>query len=72
MRDSTTRSHRQTSGTTIRKCKCGLCGDTRLTTPGTKCECGGLMGAYDGGEGQGVMRKAFGLEDTDLRKGGLR
>jgi len=73
MPDSKTSSHRQISSTggTIRECACGKCGDSRLTTPGTKCECGGVMKAQDRGEGD-MMRKAFGLEDTDLRKGGLR
>lgn len=53
----------------IRECTCGQCGDVKLTTPGAKCGCGGLMKATGGDD---TMRKAFGLEDTDLRKGGLR
>ena len=50
----------------IRDCKCGKCGSHALTTPGTKCSCGGLMHAQDNSGEQ--VRKAFGLEDTDLRK----
>lgn len=71
MHDSSTSSRRPTSNT-IRECTCGKCGDTLLTTPGTKCHCGGLMRVSgDSGDG-GMVRKAFGLEDTDLKKGGLR
>lgn len=75
MRNSSTNSHRQTSP--IRECKCGMCGDVLLTQPGTKCTCGGLMKAFGAsGDDQGMVRKAFGLEDTDLGGkmggGGLR
>jgi len=40
-----------------------------MTVPGTQCSCGGLFKAIGG---DNMMRKAFGPEDTDLRKGGLR
>lgn len=69
MRDSSTSSRHQTSNT-IRECVCSSCQQRLLTTSGTPCNCGsGTMQAA--GEG-GQMRKALGLEDTDLRKGGLR
>lgn len=65
MPNSGTNSRHPTSQ--IRDCLCGKCGATMLTIPGTKCSCGGLMRAASADDG--MMRKAFGLEDTDLRKG---
>jgi len=67
MRDSSTNSPRQTCA--IRECKCGSCGTVTLTTSGTKCLCSGTMNAVGA---DSVLRKAYGLEDTDIRKGGLR
>lgn len=67
MHDSSTNSRPQTCA--ILECRCGACGMTALTTVGTKCRCGGLMSATGS---DGLLRKAYGLEDTDIRKGGLR
>jgi hypothetical protein len=65
MHDSSTSSRPPTSNT-IRECKCGACGTVLLTVSGTPCRCGGQMMAQ--GNGGGMTRKAFGLEDTDLIK----
>lgn len=68
MHDSSRNSHPQTSSGK-RECVCGSCTSTAITVPGTKCGCGGLMRASSGSD---FTRKAFGMEDTDLKKGGLR
>lgn len=54
---------RDTSKPTIHECTCSACGKSMLTTPGTPCFCGGVLNA-----GQEMTRKAFGREDTDLKK----
>lgn len=67
MHDSSPNSRHQTSN--IRECKCTNCGAERLTLSGTKCACGG---SYQNAGSGGMIRKAYGEEDTDFRKGGLR
>ena len=49
----------------IKECTCDGCGAKLLTIPGQKCQCGGSLVA---GQGNGMLRKALGREDTDLRK----
>lgn len=49
----------------VKECECNNCGTRLLTVPGTPCGCGGKLIAQ--GEA-GMLRKALGKEDTDLRK----
>lgn len=65
MFDSKPSIRRPTSTEGIKKCVCSNCSDTRLTVPGARCSCGSV---YTACETETSMRKAYGAEDTDLRK----
>jgi hypothetical protein len=64
MRDSSTPSPHQS----LTECSCTACHAETLTVPGTQCRCG--RGTMQASGESGFARKAFGMEDTDLRKGG--
>jgi hypothetical protein len=64
VKDSQTNSHRRTSDVRDCVCSCG-CGMSRMTVPGTPSSDGGI---YKANGESGMMRKAFGPEDTDLKK----